>query len=153
MKPQPRFDWRHQYDMLRDKEEGDAATVYNTDEPITQQQFKDDADINILAKRYGLEKQPLPVEALDPRFYGDLSEVPDLRTLLDIANEAKNHFMELPPKLRARFNNQPGQLWAFVNDPENADESVRLGLLVRPPDPPQVSPQEDTKDTPIQGVT
>lgn len=141
MKPQPRFEWRHQYDALRDQQEGDAAATACTDEHLTQQQFREDCDLNVIVKRFGLEKAPIPTDAFDPNHYGDLSNVPDLRTLLDIANDAKNSFMELPPKLRSRFNNDPAQLWAFVTDPDNADESVRLGLLTRPPDPQIQQPE------------
>ncbi|WNK14135.1 MAG: internal scaffolding protein [Microvirus sp.] len=101
------------------------------EDPLTQQQFVEEADINTLVRRFGLDKQPMPVAPFDPSHYGDFSNVPDLRTALDLVNDAKNRFMELPPKLRARFHNAPGELWEFVNDPENADEAVRLGLLGR----------------------
>lgn len=157
MRPTSRFHWRHQYDPDRDELEGNLAATVNDDEDLTQQSFKDDADINILARRFGLDKQPLPVEAVDPRYYGDLTDVPDLRTVLDIANDAKNKFMELPANLRARFYNQPALLWDFVNDPDNADECVRLGLLVRPPDPhtPTGSdtPEPEQTPKPSLGVT
>lgn len=138
MKPHPRFDWRHQYDQTRDELEGQLAAQVSADpgESLTQQQFADDVDINVLVKRLGLDKVQLPAEAIDPRYYGDVSDVPDLRTVLDLANEARNKFMELPPKLRSRFNNEPAELWDFVNNPENADEAVRLGLLIKPPEPP-----------------
>lgn len=149
MKPTPRFDWRHQYDAARDQVEGDLAAVHDFGEDLAQQQFRDSTDINVLAKRFGLDKQPLPVNAVDPSFYGDLSDLPDLRTALDRINEAKNRFMELDPKLRARFRNDPAELYDFIMDPDNADESVRLGLLVRPPDPQQQEPpqQEAPKET------
>jgi len=131
---------RLKYRLANDSEAhhaaSDAAVTMNTEESLTQQQFGEDCDLNILAVRFGLTGKPLPVEALDPRFYGDMTDLPDLRSALDLVNDATNKFMELPSKLRTRFDNQPGKLWAFVNDPDNAEEAVRLGLLARVPEPP-----------------
>ncbi|WNK14192.1 MAG: internal scaffolding protein [Microvirus sp.] len=109
---------------------------------LTQQQFVEEADINTLVRRFGLDKQPMPTAPFDPSHYGDFSDVPDLRTALDLVNDAKNRFMELPPKLRSRFHNSPAELWSFVQDEENADEAVRLGLLqrVQPETLPAVEP-------------
>lgn len=123
-----RFKWRSAYDGSEEAE-GAAAATSCEDESLAQQQFAEDADLNVLVRRFGLDKAPLPVEATDPAYYGDFSDVPDLRTALDLVNDATNRFMELPPQLRARFDNNPAKLWHFVNDPENASESVRLGLL------------------------
>lgn len=127
------FKYRLPYDMEADHREGVAAATACEDESLTQQQFAQDCDLNVLALRFGLTGKPLPVEAIDPSYYGDLTEVPDLRTVLDLANDAKNKFMDLPSKLRTRFDNSPAKLWAFVNDPENADEAVRLGILKQMP--------------------
>lgn len=131
-KTERRFNWRHQYDERRDELEGFNAATLNAEESLTQQHHAEAADINVLARRFGLDKGPIPTTATDPRYYGDLSEVPDLRTALDLVNDAKNRFMELPPRIRSRFRNSPAELWAFINDPENADEAVRLGLLKAP---------------------
>lgn len=132
-----RFDWRRQYDVARDEAEGALAAIECVEPTLTQQQFKDDADLNVLVKRFGLDKITLPSLAMDPKYYGDVSDVPDLRTVLDIANEARNRFMDLPAELRSRFHNSPAELWEFVNDPVNAEASVKLGLLHRPPPAPE----------------
>lgn len=129
--PKFRFKYRLPYDIEADEREGDLAATACEDEHLTQQQFAEDCDLNVLAHRFGLTGKPLPVEAIDPSYYGDMTNVPDLRTALDLVNDAKNKFMELPSKLRNRFDNSPGKLWAFVNDPDNAEECVRLGLLKR----------------------
>lgn len=145
-----RFTYRTQYDIDADEKAGDAAALYCEDPSLTQQQFVEDCDINVLARRFGLVDSPMPVGSFDPAHYGDFSDVPDLRTALDLVNDAKNKFMALPAKLRERFNNQPGRLWDFVNDPENAEEAVRLGLLARQPiEPPAAS--QDAKKAPDSG--
>lgn len=142
----PIHKYRAAYDGDPDRVGDSCATIFE-DESLTQQSFSQDADINVLVKRFGLDKQQLPVAPIDPRYYGDFSNVPDLRTALDLVRDAENRFMDLPAALRARFDNQPGKLWAFVNDPLNAEACIQLGLLARqepdptggvaPPDPPK----------------
>lgn len=133
-----RFQWRSAYDGTEEAE-GAAAITYCEDESLAQQQFAEEADINVLVKRFGLDKGALPVAPLDPSFYGDFSDVPDLRTALERVREAENRFMDLPAALRAKFDNSAAKLWHWVNDPINSDEAVRLGLLrseVEQTDPP-----------------
>ena len=137
MKPDtPRFAWRRAYDTERDKLEAAACEIHCDDPSLTQQHFTEDADLNVIAKRFGLDNAPMPPAPADPRYYGDFSMAPDLRTIMDRVNDARNHFMALPAKLRARFNNDPDTLWSFVNDPDNTEEAVRLGLLKKPEPPP-----------------
>lgn len=123
----PRFPWRHQYDENRDTEEGLAATLACLDESLTQQHFTEDADLNVIAKRFGLNQ--IPVGPIDPSAFRDTTSDPTLAEILQHQIDARNGFMELPLKIRKRFHHSPGELWAFVNDPENAEEAVRLGLL------------------------
>lgn len=141
------FQWRHAYDPVADAREGAAAATSCEDESLTQQQFAEDADINVLVKRFGLEKVTLPVEAIDPRYYGDFTDVPDLRTALDRVNEATNRFMDLPAQLRSKFDNNPAKLWHFVNDPDNGPEAVRLGLLKPLQDETRPTPAEPAQGT------
>lgn len=123
------LDWRHQYDVTRDKKEGDLAGLECLDESLTQQHFTKDADINVIAERFGLTG--IPAFPLDPAAFRDTTADPDLRQILDQNIEARNYFNALPHKLRQRFHYSMGELWQFINDPENADEAVRLGLLSR----------------------
>ena len=140
-----RFNWRHQYDPVRDEAEGAASGIRCEDPSKTQQSFTEDCDINVLARRFGLDKAPVLPVAMDPSYFGDLSNVPDLRTVLDLGIAAKAKFMELPAKLRARFRNNPAELWEFVQDPENGPEAVRLGLL-REATPPAAPAGERSKE-------
>lgn len=149
-------DWRNPNDPARNAECGAACAITSWLPSRTQQQFRTDADINVIAKRFGLDRQPMPVAPIDPAYYGDFTGAPDLRTVLDNVRDAREHFMALPPKLRARFHNKPAELWEFVNDPENADEAVRLGLLARAPAPPapdSVVPERNENAAPESGET
>lgn len=135
---------------------GRSCCVEDFGESLTQQQFTKDADLNVLAERFGLTGKPIPPASWDPDYFGDVSEVPDLRSALDLVNDAKNKFMALDPELRLRFDNDPAKLWTFIHDPLNRSAAIELGLLKEMPpaaaegatapleSPPKVSPNEDT---------
>lgn len=142
----PGIAWRSAYDAERDELEGQLAGTVNHEPSLTQQSFKDDADINVLVRRFGLDHVAIPPYADDARYYGDFTNVPDLRTALDLVRDAENRFMDLDAKLRAKFDNNPAKLWHWINDPDNGPEAVRLGLLRAPENPP-------VKDTPLPDVS
>lgn len=132
------FPVRVQYDFEEDAIVREATAIDCSGMPsMTIQSARDDCDINILAKRFGLDKVNLPVIPVDPRFYGDLSDAPeDLRTVLDIVKDAQDKFAALPAEMRARFHNDPAEFHAFVMDPKNDAEAVRMGVLKAPESPP-----------------
>lgn len=125
-----RIRWRQPYDLDSEEREGAACAIETGSESLVQQAPSVDADINVIVKRFGISER-MPVVPADPRFYGDLGDVPDLGTALRRVNEARDRFMALPVDLRNRFQNSPAVLWDFVNNPANAEEAVRLGLLRR----------------------
>ncbi|WNK13745.1 MAG: internal scaffolding protein [Microvirus sp.] len=112
-----------------------------------------DCDINTIAKAYGLtagSRLPVPPEAMDPRYYGDLSEAPEtLHEAFALVEDATSKFAVLPANVRSRFSHSPGVMWEFLQDPANWPEAEKLGLLVRPAEPappaspPPASPKED----------
>ena len=139
-----RFDWRHQYDDARDTFEGDRVITHNNDASLTEQHFAKDADINEIMRRYGVTDGAIPPAVLDPKHFGDFSDVPDFRQSLDAVRNAQEHFAALPASLRQRFGNDPVELWKFVTDPANLEESIKLGLLKRVAAPPAPAPVTDT---------
>ena len=125
----PRFQWRHQYDNDADDKMGRETTTLFTEPSLTQQQFKDEVDLNVMMARMGVTDGAIPLEASDPSYYGDFSDAVDFRDAIERVRHAQQAFDELPAKLRDRFANDPTRLWNFVNDPENLDEAISLGLL------------------------
>lgn len=100
------------------------------DDPITQQQFKNECDINYIVNRY-LQTgyvNPMLVRNGKPVF-GDVSTIAGYKETLDQIQEADQMFMQLPAKIRDRFQHDPLQLLQFVADNKNYDEAVRLGLV------------------------
>lgn len=93
----------------------------------TQQHFKDETDINNILRQFNVTGL-LPQKAMSPR-YGDFTGIGDYHSALNQVIAAEGEFMTLPAQLRARFNNDPQELIEFLENPENKQEAIKLGLL------------------------
>lgn len=113
---------------------------------LTQQQFKDECDINSIVARadatgiYSHVASGSPMQG-DFTEFGDATHFQNAKNLV-IAAEAS--FNALPANVRARFNNDPASLIAFLEDDKNDLEAYKLGLLnsapeTQPEDVPDVS--------------
>lgn len=104
----------------------------NSASSLAQQQFKEEADINNIIASYnttGLLTNPLVQSACQPMF-GDFSNLPqDYMQVQNQLLEAQANFMDLPAKIRQRFNNNPAELISFLQNSDNFDEAVELGLM------------------------
>lgn len=99
---------------------------------MAQQHFKDDADVNTIMARYsrtGLLVDPLSVNTSRKPQFGDFSTVCDFHQAQNIIAESYEMFDALPSNIRKRFNNDPSELLAFIEDEKNHDEAVSLGLI------------------------
>lgn len=154
----PRIQWRDQYDDARDKIERELTDVYPVGESLTIQSDAIDSDINVIVARFkgGEGIMPPPLDQAD---YYDTTGLPDLREIMDIQRDALAHFNALPARIRNRFRNSPAELWDFVQDPENIDEAIALGILTkRDPEPtleefqamaePEKTPKTKVVETP-----
>lgn len=61
--------------------------------------------------------------------YGDFSNAVDYHDAVFKSQQAQEDFLQLPADIRIRFDNDPGQLIDFLNDNNNYDEAVKLGLV------------------------
>lgn len=126
--------WRIQYDYDADADVRAATDILCEDESLTMQDAPD-ADLNALVARMGINDGSLlpgmQLGVADPRFYGDFTDMPDLRSALDRLHDAEYKFADLPATIRNRFRNDPYELHAWVSDPQNLEEAVKLGLLHR----------------------
>ena len=102
---------------------------------MTQQQFKDEADINYIVSMYdssgvmptfhgdGQPAQPV---------FGDFASLPDnAQEMYNLMIEARNNFNSLPLDVRKRFNYDPASFLEFAENPENLDELVSMGLATK----------------------
>ncbi len=96
---------------------------------MTQQQFKDDCNINTIIDKYKVTGA-LPVSQ-ETGIYGDFTsaEFGDYQSALNLVKQAQTDFDSLPAKVRERFGYSPSALLAFLGDESNFDEAVSLGLV------------------------
>lgn len=118
----------------------DETGTYNNEKSITKQEFKDDADINVLVERFEKAGE-LPPQLTWPD-QTEFMETYDYQTAMNVVVKAREAFMELPAKARARFENDPQKFMRFMEDPENQDEAIKLGIAT----------DNRKKETPIETV-
>lgn len=104
-------------------------------ETMTQQQFKEDCDVNVILKRI-LKTGEMPSFQSRTGYYGDFTEMPDYQGAMDTVIKAQNLFLELPHEVRTKFQNNPQELIDFLKNPDNDQEAVKLGLKVLQAEPP-----------------
>lgn len=116
----------------------DAASVLTgltcPEETKTQQQFKEESDINTIVERFGLTGE-VPSDFRVP-LSGDFTEhANDFHSALNLILESEREFMRLPAEVRNRFDNDPQKLLDFVEDAANIDEARALGIANAIPEP------------------
>lgn len=104
--------------------------IFN-DPSLAQQHFKNDADINTIMARYnktGFLVDPLNPGTARPQ-YGDFADLTDYQTAQNIIAHSIQAFETLPAAMRKRFNNDPAEMLAFLENESNREEAVKLGLV------------------------
>lgn len=112
---------------------------------LTKQAFMPECDINNIIKKFektGMvnhlnEKQP---------FYGDVSNIASYADAINIVQEAEDLFMKMSPGIREKFNNDPEKMIAFLNDPKNIDEAIKLGMASKRPEMASTEPNAPVPD-------
>jgi len=110
----------------RDKN-SDLAKLVFTSPSRTKQSFRDECDINNILRQFNVTGQ-LPVGSVQPQ-YGDFSGITDYQSALNAVMAAQDSFLQLPAKVRAKFDNDPALFVEFASDEANRDEMKALGLL------------------------
>jgi phage internal scaffolding protein len=113
---------------------------------LAKQSFKEECDINTIVRMFGVTGK-VPVTAIEPS-YGDFSGVNDYHSAMNKIKEAEASFMALPAKLRQKFDHDPNALLNFLENEQNRDEAIQLGLIDgEPVAAPIVSAVETPKDS------
>ncbi|WNK13409.1 MAG: internal scaffolding protein [Microvirus sp.] len=123
-----------------------ASGLACLDASMTQQQFKDECDINVIVRMFGITGE-LPQNVRMPT-YGDFSAVVDYHTAMNAIRASQEAFEALPGAVRERFANDPQRFVDFCSDDRNLDEARKLGLvpatapldLNQPVEPPKPTP-------------
>ena len=100
----------------------------------TAQAHRGSTNINSIMKRFRKTGE-LPINERDPK-YGDFTSFQDYHDTVQKLIDAENDFNQLPAETRKRFANDPGEIIAFLQNPENMAEAIEIGLIPKPePEP------------------
>lgn len=111
-----------------DPKTGEVTRVKEESRAIQSQ--KDDADINVLVKRFGIGEDSHWPQKVRVPLQEDFIDVQDFQSAQNAVIEAGNSFRSLPAAIRARFGNDPREFVEFCINPENIGEMRKLGLAV-----------------------
>lgn len=95
---------------------------------LAVQSQRDEADINVIVKRFNITGK-LPDNVRAPT-YVDFDGIFDFQSAQNAVIAAKDSFMQMPAKVRGRFQNNADLFVDFCSDPANIDEAVKLGLAI-----------------------
>jgi phage internal scaffolding protein len=110
---------------------------------MTKQSFLAECDINNIIKAFKVTGQIKHInERAQQGAYADLPDPQDFQEALHQVRDAQASFATLPAHVRSRFANDPAEFLAFMANPANQDEIIRLGLATdnRPPPTPDNPP-------------
>lgn len=126
----PKVFVRNPYNYDRDEASNESGLECK-DKSLALQSQAQDADINVIVKRFGLTG--LAPQVPVPPTYGDFEAVSDYREALDMIREADRSFMALPAEVRSKFDNDASRFVDFCMDKNNLDEMRKMGLAVPAP--------------------
>lgn len=144
--------------LVSKRENGSVSvkTVFAEGEGRTQQHFEEQANINsVIAKHKRAGINPHNAGAFDnPANFGDFTKCVNLHDAMLQVEQANQAFMALPSSIRNRFKNDPQELLDFVQDENNRQEAIELGLVSKPPEEPVVkvgdNPPEPAPEVPAE---
>lgn len=134
----------HNYDL---DQASDEAVAPHDPVSLTIQSMAEDADINVLMKRFGVTGQ-LPQGVRIPE-YGDFTGISDYRTALHQIRDAQDNFLKLPPDLRAKYSNDPHIFLEAVASGEALPALQALGVAI-PSSPPAPTAPAPSPSPPVK---
>jgi len=135
--------------VIEKRANGSLRVAFITDAgSLVEGHHKNEVDINQIMHKYRVTGF-LESNAGEAN-YGDFTDATDFHNMKNRIIDAENDFARLPSDLRTRFNNDPGQLLSFLDDPQNLSEAQELGLCPKPiRDTPPASTPPTEASTPL----
>jgi len=96
-------------------------------EYTTEQDHKKECDVNEIIKKYDKRGVITHISKIEAKF-GDMTGA-DFQAMQNQVILAKNMFNALPAEIRKEFDNNPSSLLEFMEDPNNRDRAIELGLI------------------------
>lgn len=112
----------------------------------TKQSFQEQCDVNSIIAKFQRTKVPEHLNQGQASF-GDFSNVDDYHSAMNKVRNAELGFSELPATLRSRFGNDPARLVEFLQDEDNLDEAIKLGLASK-----SVPTEQEIEETNVETV-
>lgn len=129
----------------------------NSKPSLTDQQYKDDCDVNTIIERGKKTGQVNHIAKIQGQF-ADVSEISDLHSSMIKMQHATEAFNKLPLKIKRRFDYDMKQLLSFLDNPQNRNEAIELGIIPKLPivddgskSPKDPKPSEPKKPIKPQG--
>lgn len=126
-----------------------SAVEFDPDSSLTHQSFKEECDINTIMRRFAVTGE-LPENIRVPQ-YQEFDGVFDFQTAMNLVRASQEAFEAMPATVRDRFNNDPARFMDFVNDADNYDEALKMGIVNPRPKPvetPDSAPESAPPGTP-----
>ena len=101
-----------------------------TEPSMTLQSAAPECDIYNILNQFNTTGIVTHVASGTPQ-YTDVSEVPDYQAAMEIIMTAEEQFSARPSHVRREFDNDPGKMLEFIQNPDNYKRGVELGLFVQ----------------------
>jgi len=118
------------------------------DEEIrVEQSHKQEADINNIVRKHGLDL--IAKTAAMQTFRYDENPSNDFQEVMQAVITAEQSFNSIPSDIRKKFDNNPAKFMDFIYNPENKQAMIDMGLSPEPePKPAPVEVQITNSETP-----
>jgi len=104
------------------------------EDAITQQQFRNECDINTIVRRFGLSGAEPVMDA--GGVYGDFTGIEDLSSAVEAVRRAQLGFEALRPEIREYFRNDPVVMAEFASRVDEAEFEGVMRSLTPVEEPP-----------------
>ncbi len=116
-----------------------ACALRCEDESLTDQSSKDEADINVLMRRFGVTG--VVAQSVRVPQYADFTDaVSDYQSAMNMLIQAQESFMAMPAQLRKELDNDPQKFLEWCSDEKNLPRMRELGLAVPAEPAPEKEP-------------
>lgn len=111
-----------------------VAIDFTNEKVITEQSHKQEVDINNIIRRHanGMDLVSRTARLKSQEFRFDDVTGNDFQEAMFKINKAQDSFDRLPSQVRKKFGNNAAEFLDYVQNPENADELIKMGLANAP---------------------
>ena len=113
---------------VKKRDSGCSVATVNDEPSLADPSFQDQCDVNNIVKRF-LRTGELGHTASRQGRFIDVSNTPSMFDGMNQIHRAEEAFHRLPKEIKDRFKG-PKDMIQFMQNPENMDECIELGLMV-----------------------